>query len=59
MIANVNDIVTHCPPSITGCKHILPLLGVGGKRANLFKLFKPTTYHQMSEYTKEINKQED
>lgn len=59
MIANVNDIVTHCPPSITGCKHIIPLLGVGGKRANLFKLFKATTYHQMSEYTKEINKQED
>ena len=59
MIANVNDIVTHCPPSITGSKHILPLLGVGGKCANVIKLFKPTTYHQMSEYTNEINKQED
>lgn len=59
MVANVNDVVTHVPPTFTGAKHIIPLWGVGGKCANFFKLFKPTTYHLMSEYTKEINKQED
>lgn len=60
LVANVNDLVTHCPPSIVGTKHILPQYGVGNdKCANIFKILNPLKYHIKSNYTKEINKQED
>lgn len=59
MIANVNDIVTHLPPSIFRSKHILPLYGVGKSKHMTFGIFNPWKYHLMKTYTEEINKQED
>lgn len=59
MIANVNDLITHLPPSIFGSKHIMPLYGVGKPKHMTFGIFNPWKYHLMTTYTKEINSQED
>lgn len=60
MVANVNDIFTYLPPSAFGAKHIVPLYGVGkGKHLSIFRIFNSNKYHDLNEYTKKINSQED
>lgn len=58
MIANVNDIVTRVPFDFLGSKHILPCYGIGDS-FSIKKIFNPQKYHLMSEYTKQINLEED
>lgn len=58
MIANVNDIVTRVPFDFLGAKHILPCYAVGDS-FSIKKIFKPNTYHLMTEYTKQVNLEED
>lgn len=53
LIGENNDIVTHLPPVCFLFLHIKKVLRIGDK-FNLFKLFKPKTYHHIDTYIKDV-----